>query len=114
LEKLERTFVFHRGAAPALEVSDEVKYTQPESFETALITWGNIKILSPNSLEITDGNGAVRVTVDAQGHSFKFHQETINEDVDTKRKPIRLGIILDDKISGGIVALNIVPIQKLF
>lgn len=112
LEKLERTFVFHRGDAPSLEVSDEVKYSQPESFETALITWGNIKILSPNSLEITDGDGTVRVTVDAQGHSFQFHQETINEDVDTKRKPIRLSIALDDKISDGIITLKIAPIQK--
>jgi hypothetical protein len=112
LEKLERTFVFQRGDAPSLEVSDEVKYSRPESFETALITWGNIKIVSTNSLEITDGNDAVRVTVDAQGRSFQFHQETINEDVDTKRKPVRLGIALDDKISDGIIALKIVPMQK--
>ncbi len=128
LEKLERTFVFQRAPAvgqasslsrsngtgkmpvPLLEVRDDVSFSQPESFETALITWGKINIVDANTLEITDGGSAVRVAIDSQGRSFKIKQETINEDVDTKRKPIRIGIALDEKISSGSVTLRITPV----
>ncbi|HEX9047180.1 MAG TPA: heparinase II/III family protein, partial [Verrucomicrobiae bacterium] len=108
LQKLERTFVFDR-AAPALEVRDEVKFSQPESFETALITWGKMEPVNASTFEITDGPSTVRVTVEAEGRSFKLQQETIDEDVDTKRKPNRIRIALDEKISSGTIAMKIVP-----
>lgn len=112
LEKLERTFVFQREPAPSLEVRDDVAFSQPEAFETALITWGKIKSINPTTLEITDGRSTVRVAIDTQGRGFQLKQETINEDVDTKRKPVRLGIALDDKISSGTVTLKISPVTK--
>lgn len=112
LEKLERTFVFERTPHPALEVRDDVAFSQSESFETALITWGEIKTLNATTIEITDGDSVVRVAIDAQGRSFKLKQETIDEDVDTKRKPVRLGIALDEKISSATVSLRITPVVK--
>ena len=112
LAKLERTFVFERAPHPALEVRDDVNFSRPESFETALITWGQIKTLNATTLEITDGDSTVRVEIDAQGRSFKLKQETIDEDVDTKRKPVRLGIALDKKISTATVSLRITPVVK--
>jgi hypothetical protein len=112
LQKLERTFVFHRGAVPALEVSDEVAYATPESFETALITWGVIKKVDAATYQITDGDSTVRVTVDAGGRAFHAVQELINEDVESKRKPYRIGFVLDDKITGGVIRLRIEAVVK--
>jgi hypothetical protein len=109
LQKLERTFVFQRGATPSLEVRDEVKFAAPETFETALVTWGAVKSTGPDTLEITDGGSTVRVTIDTQGREFKWRQEIIDEDVQSKRKPVRVGIALDSKISGGVITLRIVP-----
>ena len=109
LQKLERTFVFQRGPKPSLEVRDDVKFSQPESFETALITWGKIKSLNATTLEITDGSSTVRVAIDTQSRSFQLKQETIDEDVDTKRKPVRVSIALDEKISSGVITLRIAP-----
>jgi hypothetical protein len=109
LQQLERTFVFQRGETPSLEVRDEVKFSSPETFETALVTWGKIKATGPNTLEITDGDSAVRVTIDTQGREFKWRQEEIDEDVQSKRKPVRVGIELDSKISGGVITLKIAP-----
>ena len=111
LQKLQRTFVFLRGATPSLTVRDEVKFSAPETFETALVTWGGIKTISPNVVEITDGGSTVRVTIDTQGRTFQFRQEQIDEDVQSKRKPIRLGIALDEKISEATVTLKIVPVN---
>ncbi len=112
LEKLERTFTFKRGDTPALEVSDAVKFSEPEPFETALITWGEVKETGPNVLEITDGSSRVRVTVDTQGHPFKWSSDLIDEDMEGKRKPYHLGIMLDDKISDAVVTLRIEPVTK--
>jgi len=109
LRKLERTFVFQRGKAPSLEVSDDVEFSQPENFETALVTWGKIKKVDANTIRITDGKSGVLVAIDTQGRSFHLKKETIHEDVDTKRLPVRIGIALDDKISGGVVTLKITP-----
>jgi hypothetical protein len=111
LEKLERTFVFQRAPA-ALEVRDEVKFSAPETFESALVTWGTVKAAGSDALEITDGNSTVRVTIDTQGRAFKWRQEIIDEDVDTKRKPVRIGIALDSKIPGGVITLRISPVAK--
>jgi Heparinase II/III-like protein len=110
LQQLERTFVFERGETPSLEVRDEVKFSTPETFETALVTWGKIKAIGPNTLEITDRDSAVRVTIDTQGREFKWRQEEIDEDVQSKRKPVRIGIELNSKISSGIITLKIEPV----
>ncbi|MDE3067718.1 MAG: heparinase II/III family protein [Verrucomicrobiota bacterium] len=112
LAKLERTFVFRRAPAPALEVRDEVKFSRPETFETALITWGKIQRLNPATLEITDRGSAVRVTIVTQGRRFHVKRQLIDEDVESKRKPWRVGIALDDKISSGIITLRIAPVAK--
>jgi len=112
LEKLERTFVFQRGGSPSLEVRDEIKLASSQTFESALITWGTIRRVSGNELEIADGEDAVRVTIDTQGRAFELKQETINENVYSKRKPVRLGIALAAKVSTATVTLRISPVTK--
>lgn len=109
LEKLERTFDFQRGPSPALTLTDDVRFATPETFETALITWGDIKQLDAQTIQITDGGSAVRVSVDTGGRGFHLRQETIHEDVDTPRQPVHLGIVLDQKITAATVRLRITP-----
>jgi hypothetical protein len=112
LQKLERTFTLKRGNNPSLEVSDAVKFSSPEQFETALITWGKVKEIGPNTLEIADGDSRVRVTIDTRGHPFKWSSDLIDEDTEGKRKPYHLGITLTDKISDGVITLRIEPVGK--
>jgi len=112
LEKLERTFTFTRGVRPALEVRDAVKFSAPEQFETALVTWGKTRSVGPNTLEISDHGSRVRVTVDTQGRAFQWRQELIDEEVDTKTKPFHVGITLDDKISDALITLRIEPVAE--
>lgn len=112
LQKLERSFVYKRGQSPSLEVRDEIRFTSPENFESALVTWGKIHRVGDNDLEISDGAGTVHVKIDTQGHAFHLRQEIINENTENKRKPIHLGIVLDDKISSAAVTLRISPVTK--
>jgi hypothetical protein len=112
LRELQRSFVFQRGRSPALQVSDEIKFASPENFESTLITWGQISRIGDNELEISDGAGAVRVSIDTRGRPFHLRQETIDENTENKRKPVHLGIVLDDKISSATVSLRISPVTK--
>jgi hypothetical protein len=112
LRKLERTFVFQRGPMPWLEVRDEIEFSAPEQFESALVTWSTVRRVSENELEFADGENAVRVTIDTQGRAFHLKQETIDENVPTGRQPVRLGIALDSKIASAIVTLRISPVTK--
>ncbi len=112
LQKLERTFAFHRGQSPSLEVRDVAKFAGPENFETALVTWGGIRRVGENELELTDGEAAVRVTIDTQGRAFHLKQETIDEEVSSRRQPVRLGIALDAKVSAAAITLRISPVVK--
>ena len=47
LEKLERTFVFSREGAGKLTVTDEVEFSRPENFGTALITLRKVETTRP-------------------------------------------------------------------
>ena len=112
LQQLERTFTFRRGAHPALEVRDAVKFSTPGSFETALISWGKVESAGPNALNLTDGASQLRVTIDTQGQPFKWSSELIDEDVEAKRKPCHIGIVLDRKIAQGVITLRIEPVPS--
>lgn len=110
LTSLVRTFVFERGARPALEVRDAVAFDKPEAFASTLVTWGTVQAAGSDALIITDGESAVRVTIDTGGRAFKWHQDIIDEDVDTKRKPVHVLIELADKIVSGGIKLRIQPV----
>jgi hypothetical protein len=109
LTRLEREFVFRRGTAPALTVTDEITFSKPSTYEAALITWGKWKQVSQHELLISDGGDAVRVQVDSGDVAFDVRSETLDEDVHTKTKPVRLGLKLKTPITQGQFKLTITP-----
>lgn len=112
LQKLERTFVFRRGAAPSLEVRDDVSSDRPRTFESALIIWSEWRLVTKNTLEIRDGRDGVSVRIDTQGRAFQVRAEDIDEDVFTKRKPVRIGIALESAVTNAIVVLRMEPLRR--
>jgi hypothetical protein len=116
LKKLQRSFDYQRararGASPSLTVRDDVKFSAPENFESTLITWGTVRSMGENELEISDKGSAVDVMIDTQGHPFHLRQETIHEDTENGRLPVHVGIVLDDKISAATVTLRITPVKN--
>ena len=109
LKKLERTFVFHRTAAAALSIRDEVEFTTPQNFEAALITWGKWSRVSANELLVRDGRDAVRVTIDTAGKPFEIAAEKLDEHVHSHALPTRVGIVLKSAVQNAVVTLTITP-----
>ena len=112
LTKLERTFVYHRKDGGSLDVSDEVEFSKPETFESALITWGAWRQISQNVLEIKDGKEAVLVRIETGGLPFKVESRTIDEHVHTPKKPEHIGIMLESPVTSAKVSLSIHPAEK--
>jgi hypothetical protein len=111
LQKLTRTYVFSREAAGSMTVTDEVVFSKPESFETALITLGQWKQTAPHTLRIEDGPAAINVQIDTGGVDFKIVPTEINEHVHTKKLPVRLAIHLEPPVPQATVTVKITPAE---
>ena len=110
LQKLERTFVFQRARPASLTVRDEVAFSEPAAFETALVTWGRWERETKNVLRVSDGDDAVRVRIETGGRAFTVRSETIEEQVPTPTRPVRLGIALAEPVREAAVTLIIRPV----
>jgi hypothetical protein len=111
LQKLTRTYVCSRAGAGSLTVTDDVAFSQPQSFETALITLGQWKQTGPQSLRIEDGPAAINVQIDTGGAAFKIVPTEINEHVHTKKLPVRLAIALESPVQQTTVTVKITPAE---
>jgi hypothetical protein len=101
--------MYRRTTPEELTVRDEVAFSEPKGYETALVTWGNWKRVSEKEFGISDAGGAVRVQIDTGGIPFQVRWEKLDEDVPTLKKPMRLGIALDSPVKGATVTLTIRP-----
>lgn len=110
LKALTRTFVYARGGEGCLTVRDEVEFTKPESFETALITLGKWKQTGPRTLRVDDGGAAVQVEIDTAGAAFEVTSEEIKEDIKTHAVPVRIAIRLTQPIQKGAVSVKVTPL----
>ncbi len=111
LQKLTRTYVFSRTSAGSLTVTDDVAFSQPQSFETALITLGQWKQTGPRTLRIEEGGTAINVQIDTGGAAFKIVPTEINEHVHTKKLPVRLAIALELPVSQATLTVKITPAE---
>jgi len=111
LRKLERKFVYSRIGSGSLHVTDEVTFSQPCDFGTALITFDSWKQSSPNSLIVYDPQKALKVDIKVTGADFEIQPETVQEDVSARKKPTRLGINLTRPVTYAFVSITITPTE---
>ncbi len=95
LKELTRTFEFSRQGQGSLTITDRAILETPETFETALITFGKWEQTSANQLSITYRDKILDVTIDSHGAPFTLAAEEINEDSTWKEKPTRIAIKLN-------------------
>jgi hypothetical protein len=94
LKQLTRTFVYSRSGRGALTVTDEVEFSRPGEFGSALITLSEWERQETGTIRVSDGDAAVRVAITVEGADFDVRAATIEEDVRTKKRPTRIGIAL--------------------
>lgn len=109
LKKLQRKFVYSRLGAGALSVTDEVAFSKPCDFGTALITFSQWKKLSDSSLMIYDQKEALHVQIEVTGADFEIKTQSIEEDLGARKRPARLGINLSQPVTDAVISLTISP-----
>jgi hypothetical protein len=109
LKKLERKFVYSRIGKGSLRVTDEVVFSRPCNFGTAIVTFDSWKQSSPSLLIVYDSEKALHVDIEVTGAGFEIQSETIQEDVSARKQPIRLGIHLTQPVTRALVSLTITP-----
>ena len=112
LKTLRRTFVYTRTGEGSLTVSDDFVFSTPQTFGSALITYGRWKKLSEHELLISAGREAVKVSIATQGVPFDVVAETIQEENHGKSQPTRIGINLINPQANGRVVFTIVPSSR--
>lgn len=114
---LTRDFAYSRQGAGSLTVTDTVAFAQPETFETALVTFGKWTRSGENALRVEYGGQAVSVAIDTQGAPFELTAEQIKEDLKSHGEgvfgvPTRLGVRLKSPVKKAVVTLTITPAAK--
>ena len=107
LEKLERTFEFSRVDSGSLTVTDRVSFSSPQAFETALITFSSWRINGDGSLTVYDGDTALTVDISVTGSEYEIQTTEIREDLPVKRYPVRLAIVLKEKVKMAVVWVRV-------
>jgi hypothetical protein len=108
LQKLQRTFVFQRDNL-AFSVRDEVAFSKPETFESAIITWGDWKQISTNEFSIKDDKGTARVKIDTGGIPFEIKMKQLEAQVNTPKKASHIAVVLKKPVVKASVALTFTP-----
>jgi hypothetical protein len=111
LERLQRTFVYRRLPEPGLSVTDEVAFSAPTSFGTAVITFGSWKQVGENRLRISHGRNAVEIEIQAGGLPVRIQATEIREDVRGGKTPVRVGIDLVEPVREATIQLWIRPVS---
>lgn len=107
LETLTRTFVYSRAGHGALTVTDRVRFSQPRTFETALVTRGHGDVQPDGSLLVRDGTEAVRVRIRASApHAVGMVRIEENAPV----HPERIAVTLAGPVREAEIILDITPV----
>ncbi len=112
LQSLERTFSLQRGLRPLVQIIDNVHFSSPQSFATALVTLGEFERINDRTVRVRDGGQTVEVTIDAAGKSYRLNEELLPETLPNNKKARRLGITLDEPVSEARVILTLEPVAQ--
>jgi hypothetical protein len=103
LTLLERRFGYDRSKQGQLEVEDRFAFSQPENFETALITRAVITPSSPGKWILDNKGEKVVLSVDCDGQPY----EMISEEIGEGGVPYtRMAVRLKEKSSKGKITLT--------
>jgi hypothetical protein len=105
LMNLIRAFRYDRTGRGSVVVSDKVKFERPDTFETALLTFGQWEAQADGSLLVSQNGEAVRITVTSDQGPLEFAHCVIQE----SSTPTRLSWRLPNPVTEAVVRIEVVP-----
>ncbi|MBN2450943.1 MAG: heparinase II/III family protein [Lentisphaeria bacterium] len=106
IELLVREFE-HRRGAPEIAVRDRVRFTSPQAFGTALVTYERVHRREDGTVVIYDARQALCVTVETEGMEADFEVEEIENP--GRRSPKRLAFNATAPVREAVIQLTLRP-----
>jgi hypothetical protein len=108
LRSLRRTLTVRRGSKSEITMTDEVVFSEPQTFGTALITFEPWRERSPGHLVVGDGPAGltIRVTSDSE---WEVSPESLREQLPAGRIPTRLGLNLKTPVTTARISVTVTP-----
>lgn len=108
LKSLVRTFTLRRAPQPEIIITDDVEFTGPELFETALVTFEKWRERKPGRLKVGEGESTLQVVIECN-HAWELRPETLPEELPSKRQAVRLGLALLAPVRQARITVTIRP-----
>jgi hypothetical protein len=105
LMNLIRAFTYDRRGAGSVEIWDKVKYSEPQSFETALITYGAWDWDEKGVLRVSQGDEAIEVEISTEDGDLEFTHCVIRE----SSTPTRLSWHFKDPVEEASIRFLVKP-----
>lgn len=105
LMNLIRAFTYDRTGRGCVEVSDKVKFSRPDTYETALLTFAHWDVKSDGSLVISQNGEAITVNVASDQGPLEFSHCVIQE----SSTPTRLSWRLSDPVKEATITIRVTP-----
>lgn len=110
VKQLLRRFDYDRTGTTSVTITDTFEFSSPETFSTALVTFGTVREIKPGVLTITKGGRSVQVEVRAGGAAFAWKEEIISEKLKSgPEQARRIEIALKEKTTAGQIVMRITP-----
>ncbi|HEC41477.1 MAG TPA: hypothetical protein ENI20_01435 [Bacteroides sp.] len=106
--KLMRTFIYDRTGEGSFSVIDEVEYSQPSDFETALMTLGRFEVQDDGTIIATDKGESLKIEIETGGLPYELIEDHIEEPMRRTeyRQPTRLGIRLNKPVASAKIIMK--------
>ena len=105
LENLIRAFTYDRTGFGSVEVYDQVKFSKPDTYETALITYAHWEIIKEDRLRISANGEAIEVEVSSAQGELEFAHEVIKE----SSTPTRLSWRFRQPVLEATIRIRVTP-----
>ena len=105
LHRLARTFIHNRAGGGSVGVVDEVEFSAPETFESALITYAAWTLQPDGSLRVSDGDDALDVLVSSPDVELLFDHCVIKEST----TPTRLSWRVASPVQQARIRIRVIP-----
>jgi len=111
LSKLTRKYDYSRADGGSVVVEDEVAFSSPQAFGTALVTFGEAREEKPGTWIITQGDKSVKAEISVEGgQPFTVTNEVLKDEARTG-KVRRLGIDLNGPVEKATIITKITPLE---
>ncbi len=105
LLKLEREMHYSRSGEGSVTVTDRVAFAKPESYETAIITFGTLRQAAPEKFAIDQDGKTLFFTVECK-EPFEVTAETLREEPLPPRPVTRIAVRLLNKAAEAAVTVR--------